>query len=83
MKIKKEDRESIKTSLAAWAKKNKSKVREQGESIVIDKGAWSIEVIPEDGWAFLHGNGSLNGLSTNIESIDELDAGIKRLTGDK
>lgn len=83
MKIKKEDRDNIKTSLTDWAKANKAKIREEPDAIYVSKADWNIEVRPEDGWAYLHGNGSLNGMSTNIASIDEFDAAVKRLTGDK
>lgn len=83
MKIKKADREEIRSSLTNWAKANKAKLKDEPESFMVEKGGWSIEVRPEDGWAYLHGNGSLNGISTNISSMDEFDAAVKRLTGEK
>lgn len=81
MKIKKAD--DIRTPLTTWAKANKAKVHDADGAVIIAKGDWSIEVRPEDGWAYLHGNGSLGGISTNIASIDEFDGAVKRLTGDK
>lgn len=83
MKIKKDDRENIKTSLTDWAKAHKAKVAESGDAFMVSKNGWHIEFIPENGWAYLHGNGSLSGISTNISSMDEFDDAVKRLTGDK
>ncbi len=82
MKIKKDDRDSIKETLGAWAKKHKAKVRDEG-NLTVSKGDWAIEVIPEDGWAYMHGQGSLGGISTNISSMDEFEDAVKRLTGAK
>lgn len=83
MKIRKDNREEVKTALTAWAKANKAKVKETGDVLTIEKNGWMIEVLPEDGWAYLHGNGTLNGISTNVGDTDELGVAIKRLTGDK
>lgn len=79
MKIKKENRDEIKTSLTTWAKANKAKLKEQGEAFIVEKNGWLLEVLPENGWAYLHGGGLLNGISTNISSMDEFDAAVKRL----
>lgn len=77
-------RESIKTAVNAWAEENKAKVTEQddevqGYSLFIKKDGWRIEVRPEDGWAYLHGRGTVPGVSTNIQTLDELSEGIDRL----
>lgn len=76
MKIKKADREQIKDSLSTWAKTNKAKVKEQDQSFIVEKGSLRIEVIPEDGWAYVHSAGA----STNISSMDEFGDAVKRLS---
>lgn len=84
-KITKNDRDEITAALTAWAKTNKAKFvvggTEEAPTMYMHKGDWSLEIIPEDGWAFVHGNGSLSGLSTNIGTIDEFDEAVKRLLG--
>jgi hypothetical protein len=83
MKIKKADRENIREQLVAWAKKNKAKVEDSEHSIFVIKGDERLEVIAEDGWAYVHGGGSLSGASTNISSIDQFDSAVKKLRESK
>ncbi len=88
MTIKASDRPEIVQFLTSWAKDNKAKltVREPLEDenpdnvpITVAKGDWRVEVVPQNGWAYVHGKGSLTGISTNISEIDELDVAIDRL----
>jgi hypothetical protein len=83
MKIQKENRNEIKDALSAWAKGHKAKVSEDGESFKVEAKTWWVEVIPENGWAYLHGHGDLHGASTNISSIDQFEDAVNRLKGDK
>ena len=79
MKINKENRSEIKDALSVWAKQHKAKVSEEGESLKVEAKSWWIEVVPENGWAYIHGHGDYHGMSTNIASVDEFDDAIKRL----
>lgn len=66
-KITKQDRDALKQKLGPC--------EENGDSFMTK----DVEVILENGWAYVHGRGDLGGVSTNITSLDELDNAIKRL----
>lgn len=84
-KIRKEDRGEIEKQLHAWTKANKASVRVEGETFFIAKsakaGGGELEVVVENGWAYLHGRGTAMGKSTNIESMEEFGEAASRLLG--
>lgn len=85
------DKKKTLDALKKWAKSNKAniigidnngQINEPDESHVayhVEKGDWGVEVRPENGWAYIHGFGSLEGYGTNISDISELGDAIKRL----
>jgi hypothetical protein len=83
MKITKEHKDDVRKLAEKAAKSHKGKVVDRGDNFAIEAKGWGIEIIPEEGWAYMHGYDSLNGFSTNIADTDELGEGIKRLLAAK
>ena len=52
---------------------------EQEESFITDE----YEIVLADDFAYVHGRGPLHGTSTNIMSLDELPAALKRMKAAK
>jgi hypothetical protein len=65
--------------LKAFAKKHGGEYSFTIGQYFIETKDWGVEVIPSDGIAQVHGYKDLSGISTNIESADDLDAALDRL----
>ena len=87
-KITNDNRQDALAAAQSWADENDATTTEKVDqwnpeniSLMIDGGDWGVEFLPQDGWAYLHGFGTLNGLGTNIVHIEDINAGIDRLLG--
>lgn len=80
--IEKDKQDENLKAVKKWAKKAEDSVDEVTlrHTIIATKGKDRVEIIPENGWAYVHGKDGLKTYSTNIESWDELDDAIKRMT---
>lgn len=79
-KIDKRDVENMRAVLKTWAQRNGGELEETKTGFKIYRSpTWGIEIVPENGWAYVHGRRDLANLGTNIETWNELNEAIKRL----
>lgn len=75
----------IKQAIVAWADANGYSVEQRYSeptlttSLHLAKGETGFEFIAENGFAYIHGEGSLNGIGTTIMDFDEFETAIASL----
>lgn len=79
-KIKPDSHEAIRTKVREWAGNDKKIKITEGDdapsaSTFVHKNGRRFEIIPMDGWAYVHSSNA----STNVENVEDIPAAIDKL----